>query len=135
MGIEDILYDLIKEYRLSRLEKQKTKENEEKQIELAKSIVKKAYLRFNFEWNTEKNEEVSLDWFIRTKHDLFKYYSTIFLDIAVEIYDVLPEESEKLKNMAKGLKAGATYRTSKEIKDMGNFHSDAAMKYFQELNS
>jgi hypothetical protein len=31
MGIEDIVYDLIKEYRTSRLEKQRTKENIKKQ--------------------------------------------------------------------------------------------------------
>lgn len=135
MGIEDIVYDLIKEYRASRLEKQKTNENTQKQLELAKSIVKKAYLRFNFDWATEKNKDVLVDDIVYTKHELFKHYSQVFLDIAVEIYDILPEESEKLKNMAKRMKSGALNRDYKELISIGDYSADTALKNFHDLNN
>jgi HD-GYP domain-containing protein (c-di-GMP phosphodiesterase class II) len=135
MGIEDIVYDLIKEYRASRLEKQKTKESEQRQFELAKSIVKKAYLRFNFDWTTEKDKDMGLDEFIYIRKTMFKQYSQIFLDIAVEIYDVLPDESEKLKDMSRGLKSAAvSFINAKEIRNIGNSWADKALKYYEELN-
>jgi len=134
MGIEDIVYDLIKEYRKSRLEKQRTKEDLQNQLELAKSIVKKTYLRFNFDWVTEKNKDVIIVDIVRTKHELFKHYSQVFLDIAVEIYDILPEESEKLKIMAKGMKSGALNRDYRDLISIGNHSAEAALKNFHDLD-
>jgi len=135
MGIEDILYDLTKEYRASRLEKQRTEENIKKQLDLAKSIVKKTYLRFNFDWVTEKNKEVPIDDIVRTKHALFKHYSQVFLDIAVEIYDILPEESEKLRDMAGGMKSGALIRDYRDLISIGDYSADAALKNFHDLDN
>jgi len=127
MGFEDIIYDLIKEYRAARADKQK-------QTEIAKSLTKKAYLRFNFEWNTEKNTDIGLDTFLRIKHELFMHYSQVFLDIAVEIYDILPEESERLKNMAKAMKAGALDRHTRAIISIGDKIAESVMQYYQNLN-
>lgn len=135
MGVEDILYDLIKEYRKSQLEKQKTKENSRKQLEIAKSIVKKTYLRFNFDWVTEKNKDALIDDIVRTKHELFKHYSQVFLDIAVEIFDILPEESEKLKNMARGMKSGVVNRNYKDLISIGDYTAENALKNFHDLNN
>jgi hypothetical protein len=47
MGLWDILYDMVKEYRT-------IKGDEKRKILLAKSMARKAYLRFNYDWVTEK---------------------------------------------------------------------------------
>jgi len=99
MGIEDIVYDLIKEYRASRADKQK-------QIEIAKLIAKKTYLRFHFEWKTERDAGRH-ERAITAQKAILKQYAQIFLDIAVEIYDVLPDESERMQNIASIMKSGA----------------------------
>jgi hypothetical protein len=104
-------------------------------LDLAKSIVKKTYLRYNFDWVTEKNKDVIIDDIIYTKHELFKHYSQVFLDIAVEIYDILPEESEKLKNMAKGMKSGALNRDYRDLISIGNHSADTALKNFHDLDN
>ena len=128
MGLEDIVYDLIKEFRASKADKQK-------QNELAKLLAKKAFLRFNFEWNTEKNTDVTIVELINVKHELFKHYSQVFLDIAVEIYNILPEESEKLKNMAKGMKSGALNRDYRDLISIGDHLADTALKNFHDLDN
>jgi len=129
MGLEDIAYDLIKEFRASNTNKQK-------QIELAKSLAKKAYLRFNLEWVTEK-ESKRIDRQIAAQKEILDHYSQMFLDIAVEIYDVLPDESERMKNIVIKMKRG-TYaiitNTSNNTTPFGNECADKVMEYVQELS-
>jgi hypothetical protein len=128
MGFEDIVYDLIKEYRASKLDKQK-------QIELAKSLAKKAYLRFNFEWVTEK-ESNRINGRFAAEKSILAHYSQLFLDIAVEIYDVLPDESERMKNIASIMKSGAygqiTHSTN-DVTPIGDECADKVTEFVQEL--
>lgn len=129
MGFEDIVYDLIKEYRTSKFDKQK-------QTELAKSISKKAYLRFNFDWVTEKESQRMSQVFL-TRRIILESYSQVFLDIAVEIYDILPEESDRLKKMATKMKTGAHgIRTSNSdsITPVGDKCADEVMEYVNDLS-
>lgn len=127
MGLEDIIYDIVKEFRASKADNQK-------QIELAKILAKRAYLKFNFEWNTEKNEDVTERQFLITKSELFKKYYQMFLDIAVEIYDVFPEESENLRKMVAGMKACITYWNCKEIHEIGDILANTALNNFKKLD-
>jgi len=128
MGLEDIAYDLIKEYRASNADKQKQKE-------LAKALARKAYLRFNFEWVTEK-ESKRLQGQISGQKEILDHYSQLFLDIAVELYDVLPEESERMKRLAAKMKSGAyaiLTNTTNNTTPIGNECADTVMKFVQEL--
>ena len=45
MGFQDIVYDLFKEFRSAKADTQKKKE-------IARQLVKKALLQFNFEWDS-----------------------------------------------------------------------------------
>ncbi len=99
MSLWDILYDVIKEYR-------KAKGNEVQMKYLAISICKKAYLRFNFEWNSEI-QSGRIENAIQGQKDILSQYSQLFLDIAVEIFDTLPEESDRMKEIASKMKKGA----------------------------
>jgi hypothetical protein len=124
MGLEDIAYDLIKEFRASKSDKQK-------QIELAESLAKKAYLRFNFEWESEKKAERKSGRF-GAQAEILGHYSQMFLDIAVEIYDVLPNESERMRNIATTMKKGAygtITNTTNEITPAGDKCAVEVMEY------
>jgi SNF2 family DNA or RNA helicase len=129
MGLEDIAYDLIKEFRASKADKQK-------QIELAKLLVKKAYLRFNFEWESEK-ESHRLSHRIDGERQILNHYSQLFLDIAVEIYDALPDESERMKKVATQMKRGAygtLTNTTNEITPTGDKCASDVIGYITDIN-
>ncbi|MDO9034879.1 MAG: hypothetical protein Q7U51_06720 [Methanoregula sp.] len=128
MGLEDIAYDLIKEFRASKLDKQK-------QVELAKTLAKKAYLRFNFEWESEKETDRVEGRFDGEKQ-ILNQYAQIFLDIAVEIYDILPDESERMRGIAAKMKRGAygtLTNTTNEITPIGDECADDVINYVQEI--
>jgi len=128
MGFEDIFYDIIKESRASKGDKQK-------QIELMKMLAKKAYLRFNFEWVSEKESE-RMSGRIDGERQILYNYSQLFLDIAVEIYDVLPEESERMRMIAATMKKGAygtLTNTTNEITPTGNNCASKVKEYVNNI--
>jgi hypothetical protein len=130
MGLWDIVYDIIKDYRTAQ-------GDEVLRNNLAISICKKAYLRFNFEWTTEINSNRILNFHDAQKNILYQY-SQLFLDIAVEIFDTLPEESEKLKELATMMKKGAytnISNTSLLIITEGTVSAKEALKGVEVLNS
>jgi len=128
MGVEDIVYDLIKEFRAS-------KSDRKKQIDLAKAIAKKTYLRFYFEWDTEKGSKRK-EGIYRSQQEILYHYCQVFLDIAVEIYDVLPEESERMKNIASLMKEGAyglVTSTKNEVTPVGDNCALKVTEYVDDL--
>lgn len=132
MGLEDIAYDLIKdlikEFRASKSDRQK-------QIEIATSLVKKTYLRFNFEWTTELESERTEGRF-EGQRQILSQYSQLFLNLAVEINDVLPKESERMKNIATQMKRGAygiLTHSSNQITPIGNKCAAEVMNYIEDI--
>jgi hypothetical protein len=130
MGLWDIVYDIIKDYRTAQ-------GNEILRKNLAISICKKAYLRFYFEWNTEIDSKRIENFHDAQKNILFQY-SQLFLDIAVEIFDTLPEESDKLKELSQIMKKGAYSNISHDsprIIPQGTLCAKEGLKRVEVLNS
>jgi hypothetical protein len=128
MGLEDIAYDLIQEFRAAKSDKQK-------QMEIAKSLAKKAYLRFNFEWTTEM-ESGGVNCRFDRQRQILHRYSQIFLDIAGEIHDILPEESLRMKNVAATMKSGAhgdLTHSSNGVTPVGDRCADKVTEFVQEI--
>gem|GEM_PF-4354102 len=128
MGLWDIVYDLIKEYHAAKTDKKR-------QLEIAKILAKKAYLRFNFEWVSERDADTIGGRFDEQKR-ILEQYSQMFLDLAVEIYDILPEESSRMKSVATQMKKGA-YSTlthsSNEITPTGDKCASMVMEYVKNI--
>ncbi|MFA6224622.1 MAG: hypothetical protein WC620_00205 [Methanoregula sp.] len=69
------------------------------------------------------------------KQILFRY-SQLFFDISVEIYDVLPDESERMRNIAAIMKKGAygiITNTTNEITPTGDECANKVTKFVQEI--
>lgn len=60
--------------------------DKEEQFRIAKSVVKKALLKFYFDWKT-RGEYDGYNVF----EEMFRRHARIFIEIAVEVYDILPE--------------------------------------------
>jgi hypothetical protein len=128
MGLEDIVYDLIKEYHAA-------EKNEQRQIELAKMLATRAYLRFNFEWTTEREADKEL-FRLKEQQSILNYYSQLLLDVAVEIYSVLPDESERMQNIVVLMKKGAYRRRmtgTNEITPIGDECATKVLEYAQKI--
>jgi hypothetical protein len=128
MGFEDIAYDLIKEYHASKIERTR-------KIEIAKMLAKKACLRFNFEWTSEKESD-GIEGRFERQRQILRDYSQLFLDVAVEIYDILPDESERMKNIASIMKKGAyglLTHSSNGITPVGDSCANKVIEFTQEI--
>jgi hypothetical protein len=67
---------------------------------IAKSVVRKALLEFYFDWTTRPEFERNI---IYTK--MFKRYVRTFIEVAVEVHDILPEKvTNNLLSLVKRLK-------------------------------
>jgi hypothetical protein len=129
MGLWDILYDMVKEYRA-------IKGDEEKKVLLAKSMARKAYLRFNLDWDTEKKSDRKSRVFA-AQQEMLESYSQMYLDLAVEIIDILPEEGENLIEIATMMKKGAcgevTYSTN-EVTPIGDECAEKVLGFVTKLD-
>jgi hypothetical protein len=128
MGFEDIAYDLIKEYHAAKTDKKR-------RLAIAKILAKKAYLRFNFEWVSERDSD-RLDGRFDGQKWILEQYSKMFLDLAVEIYDILPEESNRMKSVATWMKKGAysiLTHSSNEITPTGDNCASLVMEYVKNI--
>ena len=129
MGFEDIAYDLIKEYHAA-------KKDKERQLELAQMLAYRAYLRFNFEWTTEIEADIDLSR-VKEQQSILKYYSQLFLDVAAEIYGILPDESKRMKDIVVPMKKGA-YQTifcgTNAVTPVGNECATKVLEYAQKID-
>jgi hypothetical protein len=128
MGLEDIAYDLLKEYHAAKIDKTR-------QLEIAKMLAKKTYLRFSFEWTSEIESD-RMGGRFEGQQQILYHYSQLFLDIAVEIYDVLPDESKRMKNIAAIMKKGAygtLTNTTNEITPAGDECVKKVTEFVQEM--
>lgn len=96
MAIEDILFEIYKDYRNER-------DNEIEKHRLAEDLIKKAYFGFYFDWTTLKKGHKHL--FNRTDAtDVLNKYSQIFSDIAIHIFDTKPESVDEISDFVIKLK-------------------------------
>lgn len=77
----DIVYSEFNRFRDARKDK-------EEQLNIAKEIVKKALLKFYFDWTAYRNSGRSgYKW----TSDILLEYSKLFIDVSVEVNEMLPE--------------------------------------------
>lgn len=100
MGFTDVFYSLIKDYHNSKVD-------EQKQIEILKKLERKAYLKFQFEWEAEINSNGD-NGHIDKQKQILNQYSDLFLEIASEIYDNSPDKSDRMRYIATEMKKGAS---------------------------
>ncbi|KKH38953.1 hypothetical protein [Methanosarcina mazei] len=60
--------------------------DKEEQFRIAKSVVKKALLKFYFDWKT-RGEYDGYSVF----EEMFRRHARIFIEVAVEVHDILPK--------------------------------------------
>ncbi len=75
-----------------------TRKDKEKQLNIAKGIVKKVLLKFYFYWTAYRNSgRYGYKW----ASDILLNYSKLFIDLYVEVYEILPERStNEVRNIA-----------------------------------
>ena len=97
MGFQDIVYDLFKEFRSAKADTQKKKE-------IARQLVKKALLQFNFEWDSFRKSGKKGDWRL-TADPMLERYADLFIEVAVEVNETVAEEDiNNLRNLATKLR-------------------------------
>jgi len=87
----DIVYSEINRFRDARKDK-------EEQSNIAKEIVKKALLKFYFDWGAYRNSGQSgFKW----ANPILLDYSKLLVDVSVEVYEILPEKlTNDVRNIA-----------------------------------
>ena len=76
----DIIYSEFTHYR-------ETRENKKEQLNIAKGMMKRALLKFYLDWTSYRN---SFKYSYSGATDTLMDYSKLFIDVSVEVYDVLP---------------------------------------------
>lgn len=91
----DIVYSEFNRFRDARKDK-------EEQLNIAKEIVKKALLKFYFDWTAYRNSKRhGFKW----APDILLDYSKLFIDVSVEVYEILPERlTNEVRNIATELR-------------------------------
>jgi len=130
MGVGDIIYDLVKEL-------WKSRNDEKQQNEIAKKLAKNTFYRFYLEWETEINSGRKIHW-IKCQSLILQSYHSIFLDVATEIKEILPEQHDQLIEIATKMKmgadiAGTTTHNSNNLTPFGNECSEKAKEYYNKL--
>lgn len=69
MGFEDIIYDLLKEFRAAKADKKEKKD-------IARQLVKKVLLQFNFEWDSFRKSGKKGNWRL-TADSILEQYADI----------------------------------------------------------
>ena len=97
MGFEDIIYDLLKEFRAAKADKKEKKD-------IARQLVKKVLLQFNFEWDSFRKSGKKGNW--RSIADsMLEKYTKLFISVAVEINEAVTEEDiNELRELATELR-------------------------------
>lgn len=87
----DIVYSEFNRFRDARKDK-------EEQLNIAEGIVKKALLKFYFDWTACRNSgRHGYKW----ASDILLNYSKLFIDVSVEVYKILPERlTNEVRNIA-----------------------------------
>jgi len=83
-GIINIVYEEINRFRDARGYR-------EKQKEIAKQMVKKALLQFNFEWDSSRKSGKKGNW-RSTADSMLEGYAKLFIFVTVEINEAVTEE-------------------------------------------
>lgn len=78
----DIVYSEINRFRDARKDK-------EEQSNIAKEIIKKALLKFYFDWNAYRNSGQSG---VKWANPVLLEYSKLLVDVSVEVYEIVPEK-------------------------------------------
>lgn len=93
MGAEDIIYAEINRFR-------DAKADTKKQKEIARQMVKKALLQFNFEWDSFRKSGKKGNW-RSTADSMLEEYANLFISVAVEINEIFTQEDiNELRELA-----------------------------------
>jgi len=96
MAIEDILFEIYKDYR-------NAKNNEIEKQRLADDLIKKVYFGFYFDWTTVKNGHKQL-FNQQDAITILNKYSQLFSDIVIHIFDTKPESVNEISEFVIKLK-------------------------------
>lgn len=126
MGFEDIIYDLFKEFRATKADKKRKKD-------VARQLVKKALLQFNFEWDSFRKSGKKGNW--RSIADsMLEKYAKLFISVAVEINEAVTEEDiNELRELATELRKPVNIPHIQGIGDDYNSMGDECAKKAKEL--
>jgi hypothetical protein len=126
MGFEDIIYDLLKEFRSSKADKKEKKD-------IARQLVKKVLLQFNFEWDSFRKSGKKGNWRL-TADSMLEQYADLFIDVAVEVNEAVAEEDiNDLRNLATELRKIANTLDIAGIGEQYRSNGDECAKKALEL--
>lgn len=129
MGVEDIIYDIFKEYRASVKQR-------EVQLELAKRAYKQIFSLFYYDWITFRDAGVRANYTFYVDRILQKY-ATIMVQMIPEIGDSLSTaQKDQLIEFVTGIrKISATIEVSEmnEIIEQVNLSAEKAKSIFENL--
>jgi hypothetical protein len=100
MPIFTVVHDYLKELR-------NEQEDENRRKYLASRAVKNAYYRYTLDWDTIKKAgpRSHYDHYLAAVSDV---YADLFIDVATEVVDVIPDQIEDLRTMATNLRRAAS---------------------------
>jgi len=127
MGVVDIFYAEINRVRDAKADK-------EKQKEIARQMIKKALLQFNFEWDSFINSGMTGNW--RSIADpMLEECSKLFISMAVEINEIFTQEAiNELRELATEMRETVNILNIQGIRDEYKSRGDECARKAKELS-
>ncbi len=100
MPVFTVVHEYLKELR-------NEQNNEKRRKDLASRAIRNAYYRYMLDWDTiqKAGPRSHYDHYLAAVSDL---YADLFIDVATEVVDVLPDQIEDLRTMATNLRRAAS---------------------------
>lgn len=127
MGAADIIHAEINRVRDAKADK-------EKQKEIARQMVKKALLQFNFEWDSFRKSGKKGNW-RSTADSMLEEYAKLLISVAVEINEIFAQEDiNELRELATEMSETANILHIQGIGDEYKSRGDECARKANELS-